>query len=302
MNIAEMDMKKEFAYYNEVAPVQSVKLSGGTFQYRYYKNPNPKVNATLVMLAGGSGMADGFFMLAKSFMDRYSFISFNYPMDFKGNEATADAIAELITYLKAENVYFWGQSYGGLIAQIIAKRHPEVVKGLLLTSTASLSNDIGFEGMKCLVGMINEEKEQKRLKMYQRFPLGLLPAMMKLAFKKHTKNMPGAYEAIKELLNQLKPVMTREYFCHMTSLLGDLRGHFGTHHKEDFEFLKGHVLIIEPDDDKTFTDDIKDALCNIMTEPAVVRNMEGGHLALMFNPDEFMKLINDFMEKQGLNN
>ena len=37
MNFAEMDMKKEYAHYNEVAPMQSVALSGGTFQYRYYK-------------------------------------------------------------------------------------------------------------------------------------------------------------------------------------------------------------------------------------------------------------------------
>lgn len=300
MDFAEMDMKKEFAYYNEVAPVQSVKLSGGTVQYRYYKNPNPKVNATIVMLAGGSGMADGFFALAKSFMDRYSFISFNYPMDFQGNEATADAIAELITYLKAENVYYWGQSYGGLLAQIIAKRHPEVVKGLLLTSTASLSNDLRFEGMECLARMLNEEKEQKRYKMYKKFPMFLLPVMMNLAFKKHLKDKPGAYDSIKELMKQLKPIMTKEYFCHLTSLLADLRNHFGTHQKTDFEFLKGRVLIIEPDDDKTFTDDIKDALIDIMTEPVVIREMEGGHLALMFNTDEFMKIINDFMEAQEM--
>jgi hypothetical protein len=50
----------------------------------------------------------------------------------------------------------------------------------------------------------------------------------------------------------------------MDTLLGDLRSSFGTHHKEDFEYLKGRVLIIEPDDDKTFTDDIKEALINII--------------------------------------
>jgi len=300
MNFAEMDMKKEFEEYNRAVPVQSVKLSGGTFQYRYYKNPNPKLNVTIVMLAGGSGMADGFFVAAKSFMSKYSFISFNYPMDFKGNTATADAIAELITYLKAENVYFWGQSYGGLIAQIIAKRHPEVVKGLLLTSTASLSNNIRYEGMTCLTGMLNPEKEQKRYKMYRRFPMFLLPVIMKRAFKKHMNNMPGAYESVKELINQLKPIMTPDYFCHMTSLLCDLRDYFGTHQREDFAFLKGRVLIIEPDDDETFTVDIKEALFDMMEEPQVIRDMPGGHLAIMFNPDEFLSVIDSFLEKQVL--
>ena len=40
MNLANMDMKKEFEEYNKIAPVRTVKLNGGDFAYRYYKNPN----------------------------------------------------------------------------------------------------------------------------------------------------------------------------------------------------------------------------------------------------------------------
>lgn len=300
MNLANVDMKKEFEAYNKLAPVKTVKLNGGEFAYRYYKNPNPEVNVTLIMLAGGTGLGDGFFAIAKSFMDKYSIISFNYPMNFKDNVATADAIAELIKYLKAENVYLWGQSYGGLLAQIIAKRHPETVKGLILTSTASLSNDLRYEGIKRFFEMVNEEKEKKNKRLYGNFPMFLLPALMNLAFKKHLKNSPETQKAIKELMKHIKPSMTNEYFVHMDTLLGDLRNSFGTHHKEDFEYLKGRVLIIELDDDKTFTDDIKVALINIMTEPKVVRDLKGGHLAMMLNPDEMLGIINEFLASQKL--
>lgn len=300
MNLANVDMKKEFEEYNKYAPVKTVKLSGGEFAYRYYKNPNPDVNVTLVMLAGGTGLGDGFFAIAKSFMDKYSIISFNYPMDFKGNEATADAIYELIKYLKAENVYLWGQSYGGLLAQIIAKRHPDAVKGLILTSTASLSNDLRYEGIKRFFEMVNEEKEKKNKRLYGNFPMFLLPAIMGIAFKKHLKNSPEVYAAIKELMKQIRPSMTNAYFVHMDTLLGDLRSAFGTHHKEDFAYLKGRVLIIEPNDDKTFTDDIKEALINIMTEPQVVKDIEGGHLAMMLNPDEILDIMNKFIASQKL--
>lgn len=300
MNLESVDMEKEFKYYNEVAPMQNANILGEEFKYRYFKNPNPVVNVTIVMLAGGTGLGDGFFGFAKYFMDRYSLINFNYPIAFSDNEKTADAIAELIQYLKAENVYLWGQSYGGVLAQIIAKRHPDVVKGLLLSSTASMSNDIQFEGMQCLVRMCNEEKEQKNIKTYKRFPMSLLPALMNLAFKKHLKGNSDAQKAIKQLMKILKPDMTKEYFCHMTHLLGDLRNYLGTHCKEDFEYLRGHVLIIEPDDDKTFTDDIKDTLVRIMPEPEVVRDIPGGHLATMFDIDGFMKIMNDFMDRQTI--
>ncbi len=300
MNLADIDMKKEFEEYNKLASIKTAKINGGDFSYRYYKNPNPDVNVTLLVLAGGTGLAEGMFAMAKSFMDKYSLISFNYPMAFKNNIATADAIAELIKYLKAENVYLWGQSYGGLLAQIIAKRHPDAVKGLILTSTASLSNDLRYDGIKRFFEMINEEKEKKNKRIYGHFPMFLLPAIMGLAFKKHLKNSPETYVAIKELMKQIKGSMTNEYFVHMDTLLGDLRNSFGTHYKEDFSYLKGRVLIIEPDDDKTFTDDIKEALVNIMTQPKVIRDIKGGHLAMMLNPDETLKIIDEFIASQKL--
>lgn len=300
MNLASVDMKKEFEYYNRVAPFQTAQILGGEFKYRYYKNPSPEVNATIVMLAGGSGLGDAFAAFAKCFMDRYSLINFNYPMVYENNERLADAISELIKTLRAENVYLWGQSYGGVLAQIIAKRHPDVVTGLILTSTAGMTPKLRFEGMQCLVRMLNEEKELKNCKKFKKIPLFLLPVLMNLAFKKHLKDNPGGMEAIKEILNQVKPDLTNEYLCHMGHLLGDLRNHVGTHSKEDFAFLKGRVLIIEPDDDQTFTADIKEALIESMTDPMVVRELPGGHLAMMLDTDGFMEIINRYMDGQGL--
>lgn len=101
-------------------------------------------------------------------------------------------------------------------------------------------------------------------------------------------------------MKQIKGSMTNEYFVHMDTLLGDLRNSFGTHHKEDFAYLKGRVLIIEPDDDKTFTDDIKESLINIMTEPKVVRDLKGGHLVIMLSPDEILGIIDKFISSQQL--
>ena len=90
MNLESVDMEKEFKYYNEVAPMQNANILGEEFKYRYFKNPNPVVNVTIVMLAGGTGLGDGFFGFAKYFMDRYSLINFNYPIAFSDNEKTAE--------------------------------------------------------------------------------------------------------------------------------------------------------------------------------------------------------------------
>lgn len=293
MNLSELNVHEEWAYYNKVAPFQTYKMKGNELKYRYYKKENAK--ATIVVLAGGTGLADGFFLLMRSLMERYSFIAIPYPLFCKDNNETADSIAALVRYLQAENVYFWGQSYGGLLAQIIAKRHQDIVGGLLLTSTASFSTDLTFEGMKCIVNMINEEKEAKRIKKYRKMPMGIAMAMFPLVFKPHLNGDRNVYKTIKEMIHILKPEMSKSHFIHMTHLLGDLRNHFGLYKKEDYEYLKGKVLIIEPTDDKTFTEDIKEALCNMMSEPTVIHEMEGGHLAIMFDPDGYIKVIDEFI-------
>ncbi|MBQ7986718.1 MAG: alpha/beta hydrolase, partial [Clostridia bacterium] len=289
MTLSDLDVKTEWAYYNKVAPFRTFMLNGNEMKYRYYKKENAK--ATIVVLAGGSGLADGFFLFLRSLMDRYSLITIPYPLFCRDNIETADAIAQLVRYLKAENVYYWGQSYGGLLAQIIAKNHPDVVSGLLLTSTASFSTDFTFAGMKCLVNMINEEKEAARIEKYQKMPMKLAMAMFPLMFKPHLNGDKKAYKTIKELIKILEPEMSKDHFVHMTQLLGDLRNHFGLYSKADFEYLNGKVLIIEPKDDATFTDDIKTALFNMMPQPKVIDQVDGGHLAIMFNPDGYIKLI-----------
>lgn len=70
--------------------------------------------------------------------------------------------------------------------------------------------------------------------------------------------------------------MSKGHLVHMTRLLGDLRNHFGLYCREDFEYLRGRVLIIETVDDKTFTEDVKKALCNMMSEPKVIEEVDDG--------------------------
>jgi len=123
----------------------------------------------------------------------------------------------------------------------------------------------------------------------------LAMAMFPMMFKPHLKGDKAAYQTMKELIKIFVTEMRKEHFVHMTRLLGDLRNHFGLYRKEDFVYLAGKVLIIEPVDDNTFTEDIKRALCNMMTEPKVVAEVEGGHLAIMFNPDGYIKLIDEFI-------
>lgn len=288
-----MTLKEKFEEYNKLAPLQTAKLKNGTFTYHYYKNENPLVNVTLVFLAGGSGLGNSIFYLADVMMPKYSMITFNYPTDFPSNESLADAMAELFVQIGAKNIYLVGQSYGGLLAQIVARRHPDVVKGLILSGTCSLSGDINFEGMRNIVDMIHPKKVAKNIKTDKRIPMFLMVPAFKLMCKKVVKDKEMA-KTFSDIIEICKDDLSNDYFVHMDILLGDLATEFGSHKPEDFKKFDNEVLIYFSEGDTIFCDNLKQALVKLMTNP-VIFHLKGGHLALLESFDDYISTLDKFL-------
>lgn len=288
------DLKAEYQRYQEMMPLQEVKVTGGKFPYRYYQNPYSENNVTLVFLAGGSGMADSIFYFSSYFTERYSLLTFHYPLDFPTNQKLADALAELLSVIGAQNVYLIGQSYGGLFAQVMAKRHPEWVKGMILSATCSLYNDLTFEGIMDIVKFMNPKKTKRNLRIDKMLPMKLIPFLMKAAFKKAAPDKETG-RFLSELMELLKGSITKEYWYHMDLLLGDLMNEFGTHKPEDFTGLQNKVLIISSEADHIFSVELKDALIRLMPGPLVINDKEGGHLALLMDSEEYVRRIDTFI-------
>ncbi len=293
-----MTLKEKFAQFNRVAPVREATVLGHPFAYRYYQNPDPKKTVTLVMLAGGSGLADGFFYLYDYFMPEYSLLSFSYPMDFRDNDSMADAIAALIQLVGAKNVYLMGQSYGGLIAQIIAKRHPEAVKGMILSGTCGLGKDIDAEGRAVIDKMLDPAKIEKNIKLDRKLPIGLLVPLFKLMAVKVIKDKKMRRD-FKDIIDICRSSMSGEYFALMDTLLGDIRSHAATMTKEDFLPYKNEVLIFFSKEDTIFCDSLKQNLVDLMTDPTVVWDLKGGHLAMMVSIDEYVAALAEFIRKRN---
>ena len=114
-------------------PTDTLILSSGkSFTYRYYKNSQAK--ATVVLLTGGIGLSDLFYLHFERFTKDFSVITFDYQICFTDNEEFAQTVSELLHCLK-EKVWLIGQSLGGIVAQIIAVHHAEVVEGMVLSNT-----------------------------------------------------------------------------------------------------------------------------------------------------------------------
>ena len=285
------DMENFYKKY----PIQKMNLkSGKTFAYRYYKNPNGK--ATIVLLTGGIGLSDLFYLHFERFARDFSVITFDYQIRFENNAEFAAAVAELLKKLD-EKVWLVGQSLGGIVAQIIAKNYPEIVEGMVLSNTCSLSRNMSAEAYDHLKKMIESQKKAK--KMIRFVPFSLYKKLIKQAvMKKMTADFTEKEKSLMEnLCDAMLKLLTKEYEYHMIDFLVDSENHFGMT-SEDFAKFDDRVLLILSEDDNTFNQACKDALISIMTNPTVVTNITGGHLALLVKLDKYADTVSDYIIKR----
>ncbi len=274
-------------------PAATFTVSGGKpFTYRYYQNPNAK--ATLVLLTGGIGLSDLFYKHFARFARDFSVLTFDYQLQFGDNGEFADAVAELLRYLD-ETVWLVGQSLGGVVAQVIASRHPDVVEGLVLSNTCSLSGSMSEAGYQDLMKMIESQRKFKKWLAFLPFPL--IKGMMRWAvMKKKTDGFtPQEKAAMEELCDAMMELLTKPYERHMIDFLCDAERYFGMS-REDFAPWEGRVLLILSEDDTTFSPACKRDLIDLMPRPTVVTGLTGGHLALLVRLDEYADLVTDFIK------
>ena len=277
--------------FHETYPQQTKKINGKDFVYRYYKNKNAK--STLVLLTGGIGLSDLFFMHFDRFAKDFSVITFDYLMCYPTMAEFADAVAVLMKELDLK-VWLVGQSLGGAAAQIITKRHPEIVDGLVLSNTAAVQNSGGskeyFDGMK--------KRQSKSRRLIKIVPFGLAKkAMMKTIRKKMDKLPPKHKETFEGMADVLFKMLTKEYELHMIDMLIDCGNHLNIS-KKDFEFLSDRVMLVINEDDETFSAETKQQLIDVMTKPKVVKEKDGGHLGALMDVENYAASVVGYIKER----
>ena len=277
--------------FYETYPQQTKKINGKDFVYRHYKNENAK--STLLLLTGGIGLSDLFFMHFDRFAQDFSVITFDYLVCYPTMGEFADAVAEL---MKALDIKVWlvGQSLGGAAAQIITKRHPGIVDGLVLSNTAAVQNTGGskeyFDGMK--------KRQSKSRRMIKLMPFGLVKKVLMKGIRKKTEKLPREHkETFESMVDVLLKTLTKEHELHMIDMLIDCGNHLNIS-KKDFEFLSDRVMLVINEDDETFSAETKQQLIDVMTKPTVVKEKDGGHLGALMDVENYAASVVSYIRER----
>ena len=269
---------------------QQIKVRNTIFDYLLCGNPESQ--KTLVYLVGGAGVPLLYYKYIQAMEQDYRILTMYYPSRLRTPEALAEAIAQLTKKLNIQKAVWIGSSFGGYMAQLIARKHPEITDSIVLYATSGLS----AESMKRL-----EKQYQHLIPMmwlienfpsYELLKKIMIPMSIKSLINKETSPKDADY--VKDIFTWLYNGYTREFDMHITRLIMNMIA-IRPCVKSDFAYLNGNVLLIFPDDDHAFTPELQLDLIRIMPNPAV-QYIHGGHVATIYKAEEYIQKTRKFLE------
>ena len=284
-----MDFRKELEAFEADHPFKEMAVGNLTFHYMlcgWEDSP-----CTLVYFVGGTGNPAAWYRHVLSMESKYQVLLLDYPMREDRMKPLTDRIGELLDMLHIEKAVFIGASFGGYIAQLMAKYYPQKTRALVLYATTSLTEK-GIEDLKKqyrYVGFL--------LWLIEHIPYNLLKAlMMKPMFRRMIpRDHSEQSEYLKRFVQWVYDQYNKDTDLHLTRLMADIVNLMPVT-LQDYAYLQGNILLILPENDKAFTEEMQSELVELM-QGAEVQTMPGDHLATICQADEFAERTDAFLKE-----
>ena len=283
LNKTYEELLKEFL---RTHPYKEVVVEGAKFHYLLCG----KGDTTLIFLVGGMGLSFLYMPYITALESEYRILTFDYPYEYDDNSGLVESISLLLKHLNIEKGIFVGSSYGGYVAQMIARKYPELTGGMCLFSTASLSEMTVSE-----LRAKYEKKAPLLLWILRHVPYSWLkPVMIRSCMRMAKNTTPEVYSYTKDMFRFIYRDYTRELDLHMTKLLIDLMNQTPCT-PEDFIYLNGRILLILPENDESFTPEMQKDLISMMPESVIVEGVDSGHISTLIEVDRYVEEIRSFI-------
>ncbi|MFI3251238.1 MAG: alpha/beta hydrolase [Eubacteriales bacterium] len=129
--------------FQQKFPLKETKIQGENFPYRHFQHSTS--SETIVLFPLDFGISDLNFSRCELLSLHFSVISMDYCKKFQTLDHLIPAIAELLAPFG--KVWLVGSGVSSKIAQLLAQKHPEICKGLILDSPCYLSKNITQEAV-----------------------------------------------------------------------------------------------------------------------------------------------------------
>ena len=269
--------REAFQRFRAQNPPRTAEVAGRTWTYL----SGGAGDRALLFLPGAQGIGEAVWGNIEHFAPRFRWIAPTYA-PVPAMAELADGIAALLDREGIGRVSVIGGSYGGFVAQVFVRRHPDRVERLILSHTGPPNPGRGQVIEKSLRWLPWLPLFLLRLQ-YRKVMMGLIPKRPETALTRAQLEEIIALRLTKEwMVNGYRRVV--DYDQNYRFAPGDLDG------------WPGRVLLLMGDNDPATPEPVRERM-KVLYPRADVRIFEGtGHAAGILKRDEYLKAMGEFLE------
>lgn len=236
----------------------------------------------LLALSGAACIAEMSWLSIKHFAQRSRVISPDYPA-LNTMAGLVDGIAGILDQEGVRQAHVMGGSYGGLVAQLFVRRHPDRTASLILSHT-----------------LLPERKAAEQVAKIARWihwlPASVLRALFRLRMGKlFPEGQHPELALSKALFAEIVDCrLTKAQIISMMRRVVDLAMNY-SFTPDELEAWPGRILLLMAEDDPATPPPVREAI-SAMYPRAQMRTFSGaGHLTPILKQDEYFGAIDEFL-------
>jgi pimeloyl-ACP methyl ester carboxylesterase len=272
------DRLEQFQAFRRAFPYKDLTLDGVTWSYL----TGGQGDSPLLLLSGALAIPDISWLTIVNFAARRRVIVPAYP-SVATMDALVDGIAAILRREGVEQAHVMGGSYGGFVAQVFVRRHPQLTRSLVLSHTQPPYPEMAA-------------RMRRFARLLRWMPMGLVRQMMRRIFR---PMMPERSEETACLLAIFDELIG--YTLGKKDVIGIIErtADFSVRSftPQDMSDWPGKVLLVFGDDDPSTPPDVRQRL-ESLHPGCQVHLFEGtGHTTSVTRQDEYLAVIDGFLSQ-----
>ena len=268
-------------------PCRTMTVDGAVFRYVLEGKESGK---TLVLLNGGMNTLGMWMDYVGELSGDCRVLLFDYPQELRTNQELVTGMHAFFGKLGIESPVFVGASDGGMVAQIYVQKYPGETGGLVLISTGGMDENT-LKSLKKKYRLAPLMLWYMKHCNYEKLKPTLIKTGMSHIRNESSEEIAYAQDMFETIFKDYK----QEKDVHISSLLADLMNQTPVT-ADDFAELKGHILLILPDQD-FFSGKMQEDLIRLMHEPKIAY-VSGGHLSTVLKTEDYIRTIREFVNSE----
>lgn len=264
---------------------EDVMVDGAKF---HYVLNGRKDSQTLVMLNGGMNTLEMWMNYVDAFSEDYQVLLFDYPQELRTNQELVTGMHAFFRKIGVKKPIFVGASDGGMVAQIYIQKYPGEAGGMVLVSTGGMDAET-LKTLKKKYFFAPVMLWYMKHCNYEKLKPKLIKAGMSHIRNESKEEIAYAQDMFETIFKDY----TKEKDVHISGLLADLMNQTPVT-AENFQQLKGKILLILPDQD-FFSGQMQEDLIRLMHDPKITY-VSGGHLSTILKSEDYVRTIRDFLK------